>query len=269
MLRRKDELFVTFKLTYAFGAILFSGKEVCAVADQAVFKRYELKYMLTVPQKERLLQIMEPYMRPDKYGCTTICNLYFDTDDYLLIRRSIEKPAYKEKLRLRSYGRATPDSKTFVEMKRKYSGVVYKRRVSLPEEVAMQWLTGDRQDPGKKQINRELDYFLDFYKTLKPRVFISYRRQAYYAKDDSGFRMTFDDTVLSRQTDLSLQSEAYGQPILPEDKVLMEVKCAGGIPLWLTEFLSREKIYKTSFSKYGTVYQTIIYPQLKETAHHA
>lgn len=238
------------------------------MADQAVFQRFELKYMLTCAQREKILQAMAPYMRPDKFGRTTICNLYFDTDDYRLIRRSIEKPAYKEKLRLRSYGKATADSKTFVEMKRKYDGVVYKRRVSMPEAKAMDWLAG-MQKPADTQINREIDYFLGFYQTLKPRVFLSYERQAYYAKDDSGFRITFDDTILCRQTDLSLQSAAYGTPILPEGKVLMEVKCAGGIPLWLTEVLSREKIYKTSFSKYGTVYQTVIYPKLKEMAHHA
>ena len=238
------------------------------MADQAVFQRFELKYMLTSQQREIILQAMAPYMRPDKFGRTTICNLYFDTDDYLLIRRSIEKPAYKEKLRLRSYGKATPDSKTFVEMKRKYNGVVYKRRVSMPEAKAMNWLAGCQQ-AADTQIDREINYFLGFYKNLKPRVFLSYERQAYYAKDDSGFRITFDDTILCRQTDLSLCSAAYGTPILPEGKVLMEVKCAGGIPVWLTEVLSREKIYKTSFSKYGTVYQTIIYPQLKEMAHHA
>ena len=132
----------------------------------------------------------------------------------------------------------------------------------------MNWLAGCQQ-AADTQIDREINYFLGFYKNLKPRVFLSYERQAYYAKDDSGFRITFDDTILCRQTDLSLCSAAYGTPILPEGKVLMEVKCAGGIPVWLTEVLSREKIYKTSFSKYGTVYQTIIYPQLKEMAHHA
>ncbi len=237
------------------------------MADQAVFQRFELKYILSREQRETILQAMAPHMRPDKFGRTTICNLYFDTDDYRLIRRSIEKPAYKEKLRLRSYGKATPDSKTFVEMKRKYDGVVYKRRVSMPEAKAMNWLAGCQQ-AADTQIDREINYFLGFYKNLKPRVFLSYERQAYYAKDDSGFRITFDDTILCRQTDLSLQSPSYGTPILPEGKVLMEVKCAGGIPLWLTEVLSREKIYKTSFSKYGTVYQTIIYPQLKEMAHH-
>ena len=61
------------------------------MAFQTVFKRYELKYLLTRAQKERILEAMEPYMALDKYGRTTIRNIYFDTDNYRLIRRSIEK----------------------------------------------------------------------------------------------------------------------------------------------------------------------------------
>lgn len=239
------------------------------MVHQTVFQRYELKYMLTLAQKERLLQAMAPYMEADRYGRTTICNLYFDTEDYRLIRHSIEKPAYKEKLRLRSYGRATEDSQVFAELKRKSRGVVYKRRVCLPEREAMTWLTESPHPGEQTQISREIDYFMAFYQTLKPRVFLSYDRQAYYCKDGSEFRVTFDDNILCRQENLSLCAEAYGIPILPEGRVLMEIKCAGGIPMWMTQVLSREKIYKTSFSKYGTAYQTIIYPKLKEMANYA
>ena len=90
------------------------------MAPQTVFKRYELKYMLTLEQKERMETAMSPYMELDKYGRTTIRNIYLDTDSYRLIRRSIEKPAYKEKLRIRSYSRATADTTVFVELKKKY-----------------------------------------------------------------------------------------------------------------------------------------------------
>ena len=103
------------------------------MAIQTVFQRYELKYILTAKQKEKVLQAIEPYMALDQYGRTTIRNVYFDTDNYRLIRRSIEKPAYKEKLRLRSYGQAEADSAVFVELKKKYQKIVYKRRVSLSE----------------------------------------------------------------------------------------------------------------------------------------
>lgn len=234
------------------------------MAIQTVFKRHELKYMLTLQQKEKIVQAMEPYMKLDKYGRTIIRNLYFDTDDYLLIRRSIEKPTYKEKLRIRSYGKANADSTVFVELKKKYKHVVYKRRITLTEKEAMEWL--DRKDSCKKQsqISEEIEYFLDYYKTLQPRAYLSYEREAYYAKDGSDFRVTFDDNVLFRQENLSLQEDAYGTPLLSEGMVLMELKCSGGIPLWMTQVLSQEKIYKTSFSKYGTGYRNIIFPQLQE-----
>lgn len=228
---------------------------------QTVFKRYELKYMLTTEQKRRVLTAMAPYMKLDQYGRTTIRNLYFDTDTYLLIRRSIEKPVYKEKLRIRSYDKSSADGAVFVELKKKYKHVVYKRRIALPCGEAMQWLSGEKHTDKKTQIVNEIDYFLSYYGALHPTVFLSYEREAYYANDGTDFRVTFDDTILCRQEDLSLQSEAYGIPILPEDKVLMEIKCSGGIPLWMTEVLSKEKIYKTSFSKYGTAYKTLIFPQ--------
>ena len=235
---------------------------------QAVFKRYELKYLLTQAQKQIILQAMEPYMQLDKYRRTTIRNVYYDTDDYLLIRRSIEKPVYKEKLRIRSYQKANPDSTVFVELKKKYQSVVYKRRISLPEKGAVEWIDKDHHCHDGTQIASEIEYFIDYYKTLHPVVFLSYEREAYYCKDGSDFRVTFDDTILCRQENLSLESEAYGIPLLPEDTILMELKCSGGIPLWMTRVLSAHHIYKTSFSKYGTAYQTMILPQLHGTNTH-
>lgn len=232
------------------------------MAYQSVFKRYELKYLLSHEQKEAVLRAMQGNMKLDKYGRTTIRNIYYDTDTYLLIRRSIEKPAYKEKLRIRSYSRAEPDSTVFVELKKKYQSVVYKRRISLPEEEAMQWVAGIRHCHQHTQIADEVDYFMDYYQTLQPVVFLSYEREAYYSIDESDFRVTFDDNILCRQEDLSLESQVYGTPILPEGKVLMEIKCSGGIPLWMVQVLSKEHIYKTSFSKYGTAYQTMIFPKL-------
>ena len=231
------------------------------MAFQTVFKRYELKYMLTSEQKERVLASMKPYMKLDKYGRTTIRNLYFDTDTYLLIRRSIEKPVYKEKLRIRSYSKANADSTVFVELKKKYKHVVYKRRMHLTENEAMKWLSGEKHTEKHTQISNEIDYFMEHYGTLHPTVFLSYEREAYYSNGGGDFRVTFDDNILCRGEDLSLQSDAYGTSILPEGKVLMEIKCSGGIPLWMTEVLSKEKIYKTSFSKYGTAYRTLIFPQ--------
>lgn len=231
------------------------------MASQTVFKRYELKYLLTPTQKERVLAAMTPYMKLDKYGRTTIRNLYYDTDNYLLIRRSIERPVYKEKLRIRSYSRALPEDRVFVELKKKFDHVVYKRRLPLSYQQATKWLSGEQTPQSQTQIGREIEYFRQLYGTLRPTVFLSYERQAYYALDGTDFRVTFDDHILCRQEDLSLSSEAYGTPLLPENKVLMEIKCSGGIPLWMTKVLSKEKIYKTTFSKYGTAYKTLIFPE--------
>ncbi len=234
------------------------------MAYQTVFKRYELKYMIKREQMQRILSVMNDYMIPDRYGRSTIRNIYFDDDTYRLIRHSIEKPAYKEKLRVRSYARADEDSTVFVELKKKYKSVVYKRRVSLPEREAMDWLMGKSHTEKDTQITREIDYFMSFYSPLSPKVFLSYEREAYYLKDDPAFRVTFDDNILCRRGGLSLCTDVGGTPILPEGYVLMEIKCAGAIPLWLTSVLSAEKIYKTSFSKYGTAYRTLIFPELKE-----
>lgn len=209
---------------------------------------------------------MEPYMELDQYGRTVIRNLYFDTDSYRLIRHSIEKPTYKEKLRIRSYSQAKPESTVFVELKKKYRKVVYKRRIALPEEKAMEWLVGKHHCYDDSQISEEVNYFLNYYGFPEPVVFLSYEREAYYSRDGSDFRITFDDTILCRQEDLSLKSEVYGTPILPTGMILMEIKCSGGIPLWMTRVLSGEQIYKTSFSKYGTAYKTIIYPKHKKEA---
>lgn len=234
------------------------------MANQNVFRRYELKYMLTLEQKEKVLKAMEPYMKLDKYGRTVIHNIYFDTDNYRLIRQSIEKPAYKEKLRIRSYSQAEPDSEVFVELKKKYKHVVYKRRIAMPEIKAMEWVCNREHCERETQIAEEIEYFVKYYENLHPAVFLSYEREAYYSKDGSDFRVTFDDHILFRENDLSLEAEIGGIPILEEGKVLMEIKCSGGIPMWMTQILSEEHIYKTSFSKYGTAYTTVIYPRLKE-----
>lgn len=229
------------------------------MAYQNIFKRYEIKYLLTAQQKARLLAAMEPYMALDKYGRTTIRNIYFDTDNYRLIRRSIEKPAYKEKLRIRSYRRADPDSPVFVELKKKYRGVVYKRRIAMPEKQAVDWICGGKSCPVSSQIADEINYFMHYYGSLRPRVFLSYEREAYYCRDGTDFRVTFDENILCRQEDISLESQIGGTPLLEEGKVLMEIKTPGGIPLWMTNALTQEGLFKTSFSKYGTAYQTMIF----------
>lgn len=225
------------------------------MAYQSVFKRYELKYLLSASQKELLVQAMEPYMALDQYGLCTIRNIYYDTDSYRLVRRSLEKPAYKEKLRVRSYQRCGPDSDVFVELKKKYESVVYKRRVALPEQAAIDWLAGRISCPAPGQIPREIDYFRQFYGGLRPVMFLGYQREAYCCTDDSGFRVTFDQALQFREDGLSLEDGVYGRSLLEDGQFLMELKVSGGIPLWMVHFLTEQGIHQTSFSKYGRAYQ--------------
>lgn len=239
------------------------------MAYQATFKRYELKYLLTKEEKKRVLKRMEEHMKLDQYGRVTIRNIYFDTDSYRLIRRSLEKPIYKEKLRVRSYRQAGPEDSVFVELKKKYKSVVYKRRLVLPEEKVMECFASGKTLPICSQIGEEIAYFRSYYGTLHPAVFLSYEREAYYALDGSDFRVTFDENILYREEDISLRSEIYGTPILREDQTLMEIKTSGGIPLWMSEVLTQNKLFKTSFSKYGTAYQQIMNEKVQRGVQYA
>lgn len=225
------------------------------MAYQATFKRYEIKYLLTQAQKEEILRAMAPYMKLDKYGRTTIRNIYFDTDSYRLIRRSLEKPAYKEKLRIRSYQTASGENPVFVELKKKYQSVVYKRRLVLPERQVMASFRQGNPLPVSSQIGREIAYFRSYYEGLRPAVFLSYDREAFYALDGGEFRVTFDWNILYRTQELSLGSPVYGTPLLEKGQTLMEIKTPGGLPLWMSHTLNKLGIYPTSFSKYGLAYR--------------
>ena len=223
---------------------------------QNIFKRYETKYLITKEQQEAILNAVSDYIKPDEYGKSTICNVYYDTPDYLLIRRSLEKPMYKEKLRLRSYGVANESTTVFAEIKKKYDGVVYKRRINTNESKAFELCEGKSSDT-PSQIEKEILYLVDRYKGIEPKVFLSYEREAFYAKDDDEFRITFDRNILWRNHDVNLNSGVYGSPILLRNQSLMEVKCAGAMPLWFVKVLTENGIYKTSFSKYGRAYEAI------------
>lgn len=216
------------------------------------FKRKEMKFLLTREQQENFMKAIRDNVESDQFGEYTICNIYYDTPDSRLIRRSIEKPVYKEKMRLRSYGRADDDTKVFVELKKKYDGIVYKRRIAMPMGEARDYVAGDSCRNG--QIEEEINYFMEMYEGISPAMYISYDRLAYFVTEDPELRITFDDNILWRDKDMSLTSEVYGNTILEEDQCIMEIKCAGAMPLWLAEALAENKIYKTSFSKYGKAY---------------
>lgn len=221
---------------------------------QYVFQRKEKKYILNREQYKKLLKVIEQYMEIDEFGRHTICNLYFDTDDYRIIRRSIEKPIYKEKLRLRSYGIPTSDDKVYLELKKKFKGTVYKRRVCMKLSEAKQYLQTGEMPFEDKQVMKEIDYFIRFYGKPTPQIYIAYDRIAYYTKEDKSFRITFDSGIRSRKTDLLLESGDAGELLLENGIYVMEVKAVAVMPEWLIRSLEELEIYPRSFSKYGKIY---------------
>ena len=221
---------------------------------QTVFERTEKKYILTLSQRREILRRIAEYIKPDEYGESTVCSLYFDTDDYRLIRCSMEKPVYKEKLRLRSYSTPKSGSNVFLELKKKYNGVVYKRRKTMEFNQAMNYINKGVK-PDDSQIMRELDWAMTYYSSLAPRMFIAYDRTAFYSKTDHELRITFDRNVRFRTDNLDLSKGHYGERILDANLCIMEIKALSAMPLWLTETLADMGIFPGTFSKYGTAYQ--------------
>ena len=224
---------------------------------QTCFERYEKKYLLTPEQHRAVLLEMAPYMIPDVHPRYSISNIYYDTGRYDLIRASLEKPFYKEKLRMRSYGVPGSRDNVFVELKKKFDGVVYKRRVTMEMQAAAHYLHG-RQKGSGSQISREIDYVLRLYQP-EPKAFIAYDREAYAAADGSELRITFDTELRARSNDLDLRSGDYGIPLLSDELYLMEVKIPGAAPLWLARLLSENDIFPVSFSKYGAYYKEFVF----------
>ncbi len=221
---------------------------------QTVFNRYEKKYLMPEDVYQALRKRLQPYMEVDQYGLHTICNIYYDTPNYDLIRRSIEKPVYKEKLRLRSYGIPTMDSTVFLEIKKKYQKVVNKRRIPLTLHQAYDYVEHGIRPDFDCQILNEIDFFLQRY-PLQRGVYLAYDRIAMFQKDDPDFRVTFDRNIRSRQVDMGLEKGDAGKLLLPEGYYLMESKIMGATPLWFAQILSELNIYPVSFSKYGNIYK--------------
>ena len=217
---------------------------------QNTFKRYEIKFILTSAERKRLMNVMDGIMKIDNYGHTTIRNIYFDTDNYRLIRTSLDKPVYKEKLRVRSYQRVTGEDPV--------------RRIAMPENIASGWLEDGLPAPFDSQIAREIGYFIDFYQGISPKVFLSYEREAFYPEDGSDIRITLDSNIIARDYDLSLQKGVYGGNILDLDLSILEVKVSETMPMWLIRFLRENNIAKTSFSKYGMFYVNTVMGKQKE-----
>lgn len=224
---------------------------------QEIFKRYEKKYMITQSQYHELISQIITRICPEKYGKHTICNVYFDAADFRMIRHSLDKPEYKEKIRLRSYGTPGNEDMVYVELKKKFDGVVYKRRVPMKYKEAHKYLYYGIRPDTDSQIFREVDYALDFY-NARPAVYLAYERVAFYGKEDPELRITFDMNIRARQYAKELDKGTYGTEILDKNSFLMEVKIPGAMPVWMSSIFSDLGIFPVSFSKYGTYYQRYI-----------
>jgi len=224
-----------------------------------IFERYEKKYLLPWEQFEKLLPALERRMTRDRYGEYRISSIYFDTEKFDVARASLEKPVYKEKLRLRSYGPPEGGTPVFLELKKKYHDKVYKRGISLPYTQVRQFPAGGNWKRSNPQIGAEIDQFLTRYEEVPvPAAFIRYDRLAFAGIEDPSLRVTFDTNLRCREVPLELDNDSGGEPLLDPRQVLMEVKTSGAIPLWLCRLLSVNAIFPSSFSKYGTFYTGVI-----------
>ncbi len=228
--------------------------KTAAQGPVVVMKRYELKYILSGEQTSFLVKELEGHMQIDKYGLTSIASLYYDTPDYRLIRASLEKPEFKEKIRLRSYGMANDESPVFLELKRKAYGIVYKRRVQTTIPLVKKFFTGYGDICAGGQINTEIKTFRDYYQNLEPACLIIYDRTAYF-EPGGDLRLTIDHNPRYRFDNLSLSYSMEGTSLLKPGWSVLEIKVQDAMPLWLADILSRGKIYKGSFSKYGEAYR--------------
>lgn len=222
------------------------------------FERLEQKYLLTDAQRSALETVLDGRFAPDEYGESRICSLYYDTAEYRLIRRSLERPPYKEKLRLRTYGVPSSGSMAFAEIKKKFRGVVYKRRIGMTYAEALRYLGRDAPPPEITQISREIDWMFELYPGLCPAMLIAYDRTALFGANDPELRLTFDRAITWRTDDLDISHGADGQQLLPPGMCLMELKVPNTVPLWLAHELDRLRIYPTSFSKYGEAYRRVM-----------
>lgn len=223
--------------------------------DDKHFKRYEYKYLLTDAQRNALEQRLSPYMRPGPFPESTVCSLYYDTPDHRIIRHSLEGGVYKEKLRLRSYGQVGAEDRVYLELKKKYRGIVYKRRIPLRLAEAEAYLDGLAPLPEDGQIEREIEAFRRFYGELRPAVCLCYDRTAYSGTAQSALRVTFDRNIRWRSREMRLSCPPEGEQLLPPGQQLLEIKTDCAVPLWLVRALGELGIRRSSFSKYGTVYR--------------
>ena len=223
------------------------------MAYQNTFKRKEIKYVLNEAQLAAVQHAMESTMQLDQYGLSTISNIYCDSPDFEMTRRSIEKPQYKEKLRLRSYGAVHPTDTVYLELKKKYNGTVYKRRLPLTLGAAMAYLYHGIRPCADCQVLREIDYTVQHYGAVRA-VYVAYERMAYFGKENKEFRITLDFNIRGRMQNLAFGTDDACEVLCTQRYAVMEVKAAAALPAWLITALSENCIYPASFSKVGRIY---------------
>ena len=221
---------------------------------QSVFARVEKKFILDAGQAAQIIQELRSRgFQEIAFGSPLIQSVYYDTPDYLLARRSIERPVYKEKLRLRAYGQPDANAPGYAEIKKKVNGIVYKRRVELPLMEAPAMLMQGCLPESTGQIGREINWFVRRYPGLSPAAMIAYERLPLELPEE-GLRLTFDRNIRCRFDDFDLTHPAVGTPLLKPGQVLLEVKVPGAYPLWLVRLLNKVGARQSHFSKYGTAY---------------
>ena len=229
-----------------------------------VFHRFEKKFILTHEQYAEIAQTLCARMKIDDNNKSGdmyhVRSLYYDTPHNSLISEALSTPRYKEKVRLRAYGKPQRDDIVFVEIKKKVNGVGSKRRIELPLNDAYMFLDCGRlpcsYEDDKAQVMREIYAILSRNgMNLRPSALISYSRLALDGLEDKGLRITFDSDLRGQTHDLLLESEDRGTPIIDSEHVVMEVKAPAALPLWLTRQLSHRQTFARKFSKYRAIYQ--------------
>ena len=215
---------------------------------QQIFRRKEQKYRVPAEELPALMKILQQYFRPDIYYEGTNCSLYYDTPDHRLITDSMEKPAFRQKLRMRSYGTSEREQPVFIELKKKYSGITYKRRESLSLAEAEALLKGDWRPEGRTRTLDEIIWFLDQY-DLEPSMFIAYDRLSYRGIDAPELRATIDRNIRYRTADLFLGAGSSGHLLDLGGDAIMELKTNRALPMGHVRSLKRLGVFPGSFSK--------------------
>ncbi|MDD3171905.1 MAG: polyphosphate polymerase domain-containing protein [Bacilli bacterium] len=231
------------------------------MTSMQIFERYEKKFVITDEKKKKLLECCKDRLVNDKNGNSDgsykVYSLYFDDKYQNIIRTSTSKPLYKEKMRVRCYGRLPEKGDVvYLEIKKKYQNRGNKRRIKMTYQDCLDYLNKKKRlafdDYVSEQVIKEIDYYLK-QNNVSPACFISSERIAYFDKDDETLRITFDRNIITRTVNPNLDSES-GENLIDDDTWVMEVKFNRAIPLWFVQILSNLEIYNQPFSKYGKTF---------------